>query len=187
MASDEIPPFPRLGNYPTQAEVLFHKNAIKSLEQDISNIEDEISKLHARLRCLQQKKANHASYISPLRRLPPEILSEIIYICLYNEVKLTTLTQICGAFRDVVVGMSNLWNEILLFTTPRLRPNRFFKPWVRKYFYNLQVHTKGSIGTPLLQNSSRTRIVPHASGFQTITHSYRISAPTSLAQSSLFK
>jgi hypothetical protein len=186
MASDEIPPFPRQGNYPTQAEVLFHKNAIKSLEQDISNIEDEISRLHARLRCLQQKKANHASYISPLRRLPPEILGEIIYICLYNGIKLTTLTQICGSFRDVVVGMSNLWNEILLFTTCRPRRNTFFKPWVREYFY-IQVHTKGLIGTPSLQNSSRTRIVPPTSGFQTVTHSYRISARISPAQISLFK
>jgi hypothetical protein len=186
MASDEVPPFPRLRSYPTPAEVLFHKNAIKSLEQDISNIEGEISKLQTRLRYLQQKKANHASYISPLRRLPPEILSEIVYLSLYNGIKLTTLTQICGAFRDVVVGMSDLWNEILLFTISRPKHNRFFKPWVRGDFY-IPIDTKGSIGTPSLQHSRATGVVPHSSGLQTVTHSCRISARTSLTQSPFFQ
>jgi hypothetical protein len=122
MASDEALPFLHSRNRLTQAEILLHKNSIESLEKDIINVEKEISRLQTQLRYLQHKKADHASCISPLRRFPPEILREIVYTCLYNGVQLTTLTQICGAFRDVVVGMSDLWNRISLVSpVPRTR------------------------------------------------------------------
>jgi hypothetical protein len=114
MANSTPLPFPHPRDCPTQAEILFHKNEIKILEEDIYNLENEINKLQARLQHLQQKKANHCSYISPLRRLPPELMSEIVHICLANKVQLTTLTQICGTIRDIVVGMSALWKYILI-------------------------------------------------------------------------
>jgi hypothetical protein len=67
-------PFPHPRHYPTQAEVLLHKDTIKGLEEDIRDLEDEITGLQARLQHLQPKNANHSSYISLLRCLPLELL-----------------------------------------------------------------------------------------------------------------
>jgi hypothetical protein len=114
MANSTPLPFPHPRNSPTRAEVLFHKDTIKSLDEDISGVEKEVAKLQARLHYLQQKKANHSSYISPLRCLPPELLSEIVYTCFWNGIDLMTLAQICGTLRNVVVGMSALWKGFLL-------------------------------------------------------------------------
>jgi hypothetical protein len=135
MASTDTLPFPHPRSCPAQADILLHQNAIRSLEEDMIKIENEISKLQARLRHLRQQKANHASYISPFRRLPQEILHQIVYICLYDGVKLATLTQICGILRDVVVGMSALWNDILLLPIhPKPKHDRSSKPWVSRSF-----------------------------------------------------
>jgi hypothetical protein len=123
MASDDALPLPHPRNCPSRVEVLLHKGVIQNLEEDENRTDSEIrrlmhkaARLRAHRRLLQRRKANHTSYISPLRRLPPEILSEIVYMCLYDDVKLTTLTQICGTLREVVLGMSALWNQINLFT-----------------------------------------------------------------------
>jgi hypothetical protein len=142
-------PFPHPRNCPRGAEVLLHKDIIKILEQDIINIENEITglkqdvadtrevtRLQTRLQDLRQRKTNHASYISPLRRLPPEILGEIVYMGLYNGVKLSTLTQICGTLREVVLGMSALWNRITLFTVRVVSTLRYTYPWVSRFLLN---------------------------------------------------
>jgi hypothetical protein len=149
MASDDALPFPHPRNCPSRAKVLLHKDAIKSLEQDIIDIENEINRLEqdvvntgeiarlqTRLQDLRQRKTNHASYISPLRRLPPEILGEIVYMGLYNGVKLSTLTQICGTLREVVLGMSALWNRITLFTVRVVSTLRYTYPWVSRFLLN---------------------------------------------------
>jgi hypothetical protein len=127
MASDDTLPFPHPRSCPAKAEITLHKYVIKSLEQDIIVLENEISKLQTRLRHIQQQKDNRASYISPFRRLPSEILSEIVYVCLYYGIKLTTLTQTCGTLRDIVVGMPPLWSEILLLSAHH-KPRHIYRP-----------------------------------------------------------
>lgn len=107
-------PFPHPRHSPTKAEILSSKTSIGSLEPEIESIQQKIKELQARLQPLQRKRNNHASYISPLRRLPPEILSSIIQICLVNGASLLTLTQICGTIRDVVHGMTTIWSKIAL-------------------------------------------------------------------------
>jgi hypothetical protein len=114
MASDSTLPFPHPRHRPTEAEVGFHQKTITRLETDIKNTQNEINRLQANLVQLQKAKANHASYIAPLRRLPVELLSEIVYMSLESGVKLATLAQICGTLRDVVIGSSTLWNNIVL-------------------------------------------------------------------------
>ncbi|PVG01807.1 hypothetical protein CPB86DRAFT_58311 [Serendipita vermifera] len=114
MATAETLPHPHPRHRPTRAEIDPHKDVIQRLDEDIIDIENEITKLQARLQSLQQRKANHASYIAPLRCLPPEILGTILYDCLYEGEKMTTLTQTCGTFRDTLIGMSVLWKSIIL-------------------------------------------------------------------------
>jgi hypothetical protein len=109
---DDDLPFPHPRRRPTQSEIVFHKDLIERLERDIESTQDE-----TRLQRLQKAKDNHASYIAPLRRLPTELLSEIVYMCLQDGVSRMTLTQTCGALRDVIIGMSALWTKIFLEST----------------------------------------------------------------------
>ncbi|PVG01792.1 hypothetical protein CPB86DRAFT_58179 [Serendipita vermifera] len=110
-------PHPRYN--PSATELLSCKGVIKGISEEISSIESQIRELTARIASLQRKRDNYMSYISPFRRLPSEILTEIVTICLDCDVRLTTVTQICGTARDVVIGMSSLWSKIALLPSGR--------------------------------------------------------------------
>jgi hypothetical protein len=92
---------------------------IEQLDRKIEDLEQDMSQLRARIEELQQQRANYVSYISPLRRLPTEILSEIVIICVQNHVDLTVIAAICSRLREVVLGMSRLWSHIEI---PKVEP-----------------------------------------------------------------
>jgi hypothetical protein len=100
--------------FPTNEEVLLSKSVIKELDRDIELVQVEMSRLQTRLESLQRKRANYASYVSPLRRLPTEMLSEIIGICIDNDVDITTIAAVCTRLRDVAHGMTAIWSKVLL-------------------------------------------------------------------------
>jgi hypothetical protein len=171
MTSYEALPFPHPRNCPTRAEVVLHKNEIEIIKKDMINIESKISRLRTRLRYLQQRKANHVSYIAPLRRLPPEILSEIVLMCLNNGVKLKKLMQVCGTLREVATGMSTLWNKILLLAVnPQKRYNETTKTWVITPFFD-RLDAQGQIDTSSLQNSRAAPSIPQTCRVQTVGYS----------------
>jgi hypothetical protein len=107
-------PYPHPRHCPTVEETQYSKSSIQILDNAISDLEDRLNPLLERLRFLRRKRQNHASYISPFRCLPVEILSQIVHYSLHNGVDMMTLTQVCGRFRSVVVGMSTVWNNIRL-------------------------------------------------------------------------
>ncbi|PVF93778.1 hypothetical protein CPB86DRAFT_714686 [Serendipita vermifera] len=74
-------PIPHPRQRPTQAEVLTSQKEIHRLDSTISDLKRQISELQARLAPLQRERDNLASYISPFRRLPVDIISEIIHHC----------------------------------------------------------------------------------------------------------
>jgi hypothetical protein len=111
MESSELP-FPHPRQRASADEIRYSKNAIAKLDKDIEDLE-------AKLQDLRRKRANYESYIAPIRRMPAEILSEIIHFCLQNGIRLSVMTQICGYFRDVILGMTSIWSNILL--VPRNR------------------------------------------------------------------
>jgi hypothetical protein len=104
--------FPHPRHCPTKAEIISSKASIKSLEREIEILRKRIKELQNRIQPLQRRKDNHASYISPLRCLPSEILSYVIQLCLDNGVEIAVLTQICGTIRDLVNGLSPIWSRI---------------------------------------------------------------------------
>jgi hypothetical protein len=116
-------PYPK--QLPSEDGVRQAKLKIQQLDQNIGDLEQNISQLRRRIEELQQQRANYVSYISPLRRLPTEILSEIVIICVQKDVDLTVITGICSRLRDVVLGMSRLWSRIEL---PEVEPE---KDWSR--------------------------------------------------------
>jgi hypothetical protein len=89
---------------------------IEGLERSIKKIQNEMNELQLQIQTLKQRRDNYISYIAPLRRLPPEILSNIIMYCLDKRVELTVLTQSCGVVRDTVLGMTTVWRSIYLLS-----------------------------------------------------------------------
>ncbi|KIK66577.1 hypothetical protein GYMLUDRAFT_37736 [Collybiopsis luxurians FD-317 M1] len=69
--------------------------------------------------------------VSPIRRLPLEILSEIFVHCLPKKKFIRPspheppllLTQICRRWRDVAISTSKLWSSILITVTERCHPD----------------------------------------------------------------
>jgi hypothetical protein len=110
-------PHPR-EQFPTKEELLLGKSVIKELDQDIDLLHVEINRLQTRLESLQGRRANYASYISPLRRLPTEILREIIGICIYQGIDILTIAGLNARLRDVALGMATLWSKISLRPGP---------------------------------------------------------------------
>jgi hypothetical protein len=107
-------PIPHPRHSPTKYEIASSKRLIKGLDQKIEGVKSEIDKLQARLQSLQRDRENHASYISPLRRLPPEIWNFIVYECLEQSVDILVIIQICGTIRDIIVETPTFWNKIHL-------------------------------------------------------------------------
>jgi hypothetical protein len=70
----------------------------------------------------QDGSADTAMHSSPLHRMPTEILCEIIKAYLFDDGDITVIIQICRRIRQVVFNMSNVWNHILLFSTPYYQP-----------------------------------------------------------------
>jgi hypothetical protein len=114
MAASYDLPFPHPRHCPTKSEVLFSKELINSLDEEIQNVQKRLKELEIRLQHLQRTKANHLSYISPFRCLPPEIIGCIVQVFVINWVELFTLTQICGTTREIVTGLSPIWSKIEL-------------------------------------------------------------------------
>ncbi|PVG01796.1 hypothetical protein CPB86DRAFT_58198 [Serendipita vermifera] len=116
-ASFDLPiPHPR--SCPTADEVLLYKGRITSINEQIDETQNQVLEL-------ERKRSNYASYISPLRCLPTEILGQIIHLCLNHGVDLATLIQICGTVRDVAIRMTKIWN--------RIRVGGFSRVYSKKY------------------------------------------------------
>jgi hypothetical protein len=107
-------PFPHPRELPTGDDIRHSKTIIEQLDKKIEDIEQTIGRLQVQLQEVQQKRTNYASYISPLRRLPTEILSEIVTICLDDGRDILTVAGICGRLREVALGMTAIWSEITL-------------------------------------------------------------------------
>jgi hypothetical protein len=99
-------PFPHPRELPTGDDIRHSKTIIEQLDKKIEDIEQTIGRLQVQLQEVQQKRTNYASYISPLRRLPTEILSEIVTICLDDGRDILTVAGICGRLREVALGMT---------------------------------------------------------------------------------
>ncbi|KAJ7230270.1 hypothetical protein GGX14DRAFT_410316 [Mycena pura] len=126
----------------TRYHQLLHSNEAP-LESELADIEtassdldarlallDEITRLKARVEQLEEERLaigtrrqrNRAS-LSPLRRIPPEVLAEVFLWSLppgcgdYNlDVKKSpgVLTHVCSRWRTVALSTSSLWSRILI-------------------------------------------------------------------------
>ena len=135
----EVPttPVPDLlgGHYiASESQAQMISNTILVAEGDIMRLSGEITRLNAILDGLTCKRDAlrtythlHAALVAPIRRLPPEVLSEI-FLCYKDEnsVSLPRLNKaplllggVCGRWRTIALSTPRLWNSFALTIRPK--------------------------------------------------------------------
>ncbi|KAF7972899.1 hypothetical protein HWV62_12072 [Athelia sp. TMB] len=111
-----------------KAQVDAARTIIKDIASEIAGIEQDILRMHAALSLLAAKRTAlhdyaeaHKGLISPLRRLPAEILSDIFiralppFPCKLKSSEIPILLElVCRRWRDVVRSTPALWSRIEL-------------------------------------------------------------------------
>ncbi|KAJ6594652.1 hypothetical protein B0H19DRAFT_1009675 [Mycena capillaripes] len=129
---------PRLGtNYcPTDEEVLGIENLLVEPILQLKHLDDEIAQLQMAMDKLVEEReslgayvAAHKALISPVRRLPLEILQEIFIACLPTHRNCVMsaseppvlLGRICGSWRAVSLSTPRIWAKLHV-VEPRRSP-----------------------------------------------------------------
>ncbi|KAL0568536.1 hypothetical protein V5O48_013443 [Marasmius crinis-equi] len=119
-------------NYaPSEQECTDIRSLLYEPEQRAGNLAQEIQKLQAELNEVQHFIDRHRSLLSPVRRVPADLLGEIFVQTLpsntFNLAARTVkdapllLTTICHSWREVALKTPRLWNGIHIYL-PRNHP-----------------------------------------------------------------
>ncbi|KAL0950513.1 hypothetical protein HGRIS_007322 [Hohenbuehelia grisea] len=151
LSSLDTPEFPHLLTNnappnPQNASIL--RQELSAASKDLEAIDIEVPQLLAALKALHTRRTHLAGYvkryqsvISPIRRLPAEILSEIFLLCRKGQranILDTTqfpwpLTRVCSAWRSVAISTPGLWNTIAPEPIPKTAAGS--KELVNRFIY----------------------------------------------------
>ncbi|KAI3602748.1 hypothetical protein WG66_008108 [Moniliophthora roreri] len=116
---------------PSPVEILDIWEILLEPAEELHALDEQIARLQARRDKLKSFIDNHCALLSPIRRVPSDILREIFVQCL-PEGHLPThtihqapllLTSICRSWREVAITTPRLWNRIhILLRYPRSPP-----------------------------------------------------------------
>ncbi|KAJ7663941.1 hypothetical protein DFH06DRAFT_1087795 [Mycena polygramma] len=112
---------------PEDSEKTFIRSLVSTADARLTHLDEEISKLRAQLKRLEEERASFFSYrarnraiLSPLRRMPPEVLNEIFFWTLPLTTDTLRRTKFdMGASPWVLSRISSRWRAIAL-STPSL-------------------------------------------------------------------
>ncbi|KAK6996922.1 hypothetical protein R3P38DRAFT_3068501 [Favolaschia claudopus] len=123
-------------NYcPSDDEVLELKNLIAEPIRQLLTLDEEISQLQRSIEKLQEKRKTlstyvdeHKALISPIRRIPQDVLSEIFFACLPTHRNCVMsaseapvlLGRICSSWRALSLATPRLWASLHI-AEPRVR------------------------------------------------------------------
>ncbi|KAF7340700.1 ABC protein [Mycena sanguinolenta] len=118
---------------PEDSELTFIHSVVSKTCIRLKHLDDEISKIQERLKQLEDERAALSSFrtrnkaiLSPLRRMPPEVLSEIFswtLLSVHDLVGITSfdmaespwfLTQISSRWRAVSLSTPSLWSRVVI-------------------------------------------------------------------------
>ncbi|KXN82753.1 hypothetical protein AN958_02192 [Leucoagaricus sp. SymC.cos] len=136
---------------PTTAESLRHarlrldstRSSILSLDAQIASAEMSLAQLIREAKMsiakmleektrLQEDEAATKSYLSPVRRLPAELLREIFMLHFQeHEACAWVLAAVCSSWRRIVLRTPRLWAKIRLITTPTSSPE-LVRLWIER-------------------------------------------------------
>lgn len=103
------------------------RKRVKKLTDDIQEAEEKLARLVRESRCtirlmenekseLEQRVEHTLAYLSPLRRLPRELLQEI-FLFNFEDYPCCAwvLSSVCSIWRRVALSMPRLWSKVCLF------------------------------------------------------------------------
>ncbi|KAH6914797.1 hypothetical protein BKA70DRAFT_1557168 [Coprinopsis sp. MPI-PUGE-AT-0042] len=118
----------RLGtNYvPSEKEITQIKQIVSQVDTTATQIDNEMEALKAKQVAYSSFAAAHRALLSPLRRIPSDILVTIFSLCsefneqgsmMSSEAPLL-FTRICHRWREVAIGTPSLWSRIHILIKP---------------------------------------------------------------------
>ncbi|CCM06651.1 uncharacterized protein FIBRA_08934 [Fibroporia radiculosa] len=104
-------------------DLALHQQSVKALSTKIQSAEDELSRIVEQSRCaihelekeraaLEDRVALTLAYISPIRRLPHELL-RYIFLIDFDEYPCCAwvLSAVCSLWRRLALSMPTLWSK----------------------------------------------------------------------------
>lgn len=103
-------------------------NRLHTLQNEVNQLQHKFDSLSLEKQGLNAFVEGHRRFLSPARRLLPEILQEIFYHCLptaHNAVMYAReapllLGQVCSQWRQIACSTPKLWSSIHIVVTPPL-------------------------------------------------------------------
>ncbi|KAF5353248.1 hypothetical protein D9756_008018 [Leucocoprinus leucothites] len=119
---------------------------IKAVEEEISQLRGRMESLGAKKERLRIKLESHNAFISPIRRLHPEILQEVFKHCLpvaHNAVMCNReapllLGQVCTHWRRLSTNSPELWTSLNIIVAPvfagvqKMPPHEEISAWLSR-------------------------------------------------------
>ncbi|KAJ3562520.1 hypothetical protein NP233_g9517 [Leucocoprinus birnbaumii] len=113
-----------------------HGNShLEFLETEIRTLRETLVNLEQRQENVRNYLSSQRSLLSPIRRIPPEILGQIFLalqnvsepICFGDDalenIEPWTLLRVCRFWRDVALSLSELWSKFTIIRQPFSRPS----------------------------------------------------------------
>lgn len=115
-----------------RAQLTFYQDDSRALEQKIQDAKDELARIvderqnairemEKELASLDDKVALTKAYVSPIKRLPNELLRHIFFYnfddCAWSA---WVLSAVCSLWRRLVLNMPKLWSKVCLRYSPSL-------------------------------------------------------------------
>ncbi|KAJ7491071.1 hypothetical protein FB451DRAFT_1124703, partial [Mycena latifolia] len=170
----------RLNYSPEGHEALDILRTINDIDSQFERYDPEIARTQGILASLQEQRRNlewykecYRSILSPIRKLPPEILQNIFLACRGGEPDvIPTAGQVCRYWRDIVVGTPELWSIISVGRTRYTFTERY------RNLASLFLEWSGSQPLSIcIRNPADTRLVEclwrHVNRWQTLRLSTR--------------
>ncbi|THU96185.1 hypothetical protein K435DRAFT_664919, partial [Dendrothele bispora CBS 962.96] len=117
---------------PSPSEITEIRDLLRAPEQELMQIDAEIAKLQSQVAKLQSRRVildtfvtAHRALLSPIRRIPNEILAEVFVMCLPQSVQSSIyypstgvdkapliFTRVCKTWRTVSLSTPRLWCQL---------------------------------------------------------------------------
>ncbi|KAI1796059.1 hypothetical protein LXA43DRAFT_1160470 [Ganoderma leucocontextum] len=163
-----------------RAQLSLYQDDSRALEQKIQDARDELARIleerqtairemEKELASLEDRVALTKAYVSPMKRLPNELLRHIFTFnfddCAWSA---WVLSAVCSLWRRLVLNMPRLWSKIRLVTT-QASSAETIRLWLERSGRTVPLDIEIVLRSPsvhsgLVDSLSRRRYLPHAAG-----------------------
>lgn len=132
------------------------KGLIAALKDNVIELDEEIARAQAKREIRLRQIHTYEAALSPCRRLPPELVSEVFLYAQHNYIvrpaNSLRLSQICSAWRETAVNIPGLWTNISI---------EYGRKSYAKKMLLLKMFCSRASGHPLSVRIDGTRLPPN--------------------------